>query len=431
MSTARIAQLLNALRCARKASSSLITLASLLLVSALVARLFASPWARLAAAATVSVLAPLLLRASLARAVRERTGCAWLPGVGWTLAGWNALVLVVLCLGFSASTGRALRRRGDWFLGERDGVLAQLCRQAITRAGRWMERFDAPEMPPPAREILADALQPPALPFEPAELTNPPRPPEQPGDPPPPLVPAVARWYHPTGGPRRLLPPNAICRFGAPRPGRRPRECDLGHCGVDLAARVGTPVYAVHDGIVLKAERDALRGGRAGRYVKLAHKDGSVKTYYVHLDTVRRDLSPGDPVRGGERIGTIGLTGVKRSGPHLHFGLAVRWPSARRHHYIDPEPLLWHWNLPAPRPSPGGADRSKYLASCASCCSSPEGCAPASSGRSAASSWSSRATAHRSTCAGRSCTTAASSKTSPAAARCSSKSWPRSPPAPG
>jgi murein DD-endopeptidase MepM/ murein hydrolase activator NlpD len=150
------------------------------------------------------------------------------------------------------------------------------------------------------------------------------------------------------------MPPNASCRFGAHRSGRRPSECELGHCGIDLAGPVGTPVYAVADGVVLAAVRNEHRGGRAGRYVKLGH-DGVAKTYYVHLDEVRADLRPGSLVKGGEQIGTIGLTGVKRSAPHLHFGLAVNMGRAAdseyrtRFRYVDPEPLLWFWRLPEPQ----------------------------------------------------------------------------------
>ena len=54
------------------------------------------------------------------------------------------------------------------------------------------------------------------------------------------------------------------------------------------------------DGVVEKIERDEDEGGRAGRYVKLAHKDGTVVTRYIHLDTVGSDLREGDRVFGGQ-----------------------------------------------------------------------------------------------------------------------------------
>jgi murein DD-endopeptidase MepM/ murein hydrolase activator NlpD len=105
-------------------------------------------------------------------------------------------------------------------------------------------------------------------------------------------------------------------------------------------------VHAVHDGVVVRAVRDEVAGGIAGRFVILAHKGGEVQTSYIHLREIRTDLRSGTMVRGGEVIGTLGRTGIRRSGHHLHFALAVR--QAGRLRYLDPEPLARHWLLPAP-----------------------------------------------------------------------------------
>jgi murein DD-endopeptidase MepM/ murein hydrolase activator NlpD len=81
------------------------------------------------------------------------------------------------------------------------------------------------------------------------------------------------------------------------------------------------------------------------------HKDGTVVSRYVHLDSVRADLRVGMRIKGGELIGRVGRTGVEHSGPHLHFGLSLR-PSGKQgtpEKYIDPEPLLRGWAL-APLP---------------------------------------------------------------------------------
>ena len=151
------------------------------------------------------------------------------------------------------------------------------------------------------------------------------------------------RWFHPLGG-ARALPLFESRRFGAARPQPRPAECELGHCGVDLAAPLGAPVFAIADGVVERVERDADEGGRAGRYVRLAHLDGSWVTRYIHLSTIRRDLKPGTRVAAGELLGAVGRTGVDENFPHLHFGLSRR-SGATGEIYVDPEPLLRVWEL--------------------------------------------------------------------------------------
>ena len=81
------------------------------------------------------------------------------------------------------------------------------------------------------------------------------------------------------------------------------------------------------------------------------HKCGTITTSYIHLEGIREDLKPGIPVKAGEAIGTVGDTGVKESGPHLHFAVSVRpqGPDGPEL-YINPEPLLMLWPL-ARRPA--------------------------------------------------------------------------------
>jgi hypothetical protein len=159
-------------------------------------------------------------------------------------------------------------------------------------------------------------------------------------------------WYHPLPGPTRTMPLRDTRRFGAPRGGMRPEECAGGHCGVDIGVDRGMLVLAVHDGVVLRVERDPEVGGRRGnegRFIMINHKGGTVTTSYIHLDAIREDLRPGIPVKAGEPIGTVGDSGVHNSGPHLHFAISVRPSPDAQELYIDPEPLLHLWPL-APRP---------------------------------------------------------------------------------
>jgi len=318
------------------------TLAAFIVVSAIAAAHLESVGSRATAGLLVAVALPLLVRGRLRHLVAKRIGRR--PGLGgpWFLSTFNVLCVLLLCLGFSDGVGRSLRRRGDWFLGESEGWLPRHYRLHLAALSHTLERFDLPDE---AQQLMAEA----ALPQPEIVLLSPPvRIIAAPGTPPPPPPPRLALWFHPLAGPTRATPPNAACRFGAPRPGMRPAECELGHCGIDMARPTGTPVYAVQDGEVLRVERDELRGGIAGRFVILAHKGGAVRSSYVHLHDIRSDLRPGLRLVGGEVLGTVGATGTHASGPHLHFAIAIAQRGPMR--YIDPEPLLLLWRLPSPTP---------------------------------------------------------------------------------
>jgi murein DD-endopeptidase MepM/ murein hydrolase activator NlpD len=154
-------------------------------------------------------------------------------------------------------------------------------------------------------------------------------------------------WIHPLQGPTRRMPIRASRVFGASRPGSRPSECRAGHCGVDLGGeRWGEPILAVQDGVVERVVRDENANG--GRYVWLAHRDGTVYTHYFHLAAIPPDLREGQRVSRGQTIGLLGATGVSHSGPHLHFTVAVQLPGDASRQYIDPEPLIALWPMETP-----------------------------------------------------------------------------------
>ena len=60
--------------------------------------------------------------------------------------------------------------------------------------------------------------------------------------------------------------------------------------------------------------------GPGGLFVRIVH-DGGVRSGYFHLNSFR--VEAGQTVRAGEIIGTVGRTGVKASGSHLHFEVHV------------------------------------------------------------------------------------------------------------
>ena len=155
-------------------------------------------------------------------------------------------------------------------------------------------------------------------------------------------------WVHPLNGPRRRMPIRDSRVFGAERQGERPIECANGHCGVDIGGEVwGEPVLAAHDGVVDRVQRGPNEE-RGGQYVRIAHRDGTVFTQYFHLAAIPRWMEVGRPVRAGEVVGLVGDTGVKASGPHLHFTISIRPSPDDPERYIDPEPLIALWPLHIP-----------------------------------------------------------------------------------
>lgn len=85
------------------------------------------------------------------------------------------------------------------------------------------------------------------------------------------------------------------------------------HEGLDLAAPLGTDVYAAADGIVTETGEDPVYG----RYIIIKHGDAWA-TLYGHLQKIETALR--SEVRSGNLIGKVGSTG-QSTGPHLHFEL--------------------------------------------------------------------------------------------------------------
>lgn len=101
------------------------------------------------------------------------------------------------------------------------------------------------------------------------------------------------------------------------------------HKALDIAVKLGTPVRAADNGIVVKAGYTTV--GYGGRII-IDHQI-DYTTLYAHLS--QSLVEEGDVVQKGQIIGFVGSTG-NSTGPHLHFEL-------RDFGYlIDPRPLLHH-----------------------------------------------------------------------------------------
>ncbi len=110
------------------------------------------------------------------------------------------------------------------------------------------------------------------------------------------------------------------------------------HYGIDIfhTGSGHPPVYAAADGVVMVGDRfrkgEEFRNETAGygQMVDLNHGNG-ILTRYAHLESV--EVFPGQKVRQGNQIGTLGATGTRRGAalekgdpapvdaalPHLHF----------------------------------------------------------------------------------------------------------------
>lgn len=84
------------------------------------------------------------------------------------------------------------------------------------------------------------------------------------------------------------------------------------HNGIDIAAPVGTPIFAAAAGVVTFA---GWNSGGYGNLVEIAHPDGSF-TLYAHNN--RNLVREGQEVDQGDQIAEMGSTGFS-TGPHLHF----------------------------------------------------------------------------------------------------------------
>ena len=92
------------------------------------------------------------------------------------------------------------------------------------------------------------------------------------------------------------------------------------HTGIDIDSRSGWDIFASDGGTVTTATYGW--GGGYGNHIIIDHGNG-YQTLYAHLSSL--DVSAGQYVAKGQRIGTMGSTGWS-TGPHLHF--EIRYSSS-------------------------------------------------------------------------------------------------------
>lgn len=100
------------------------------------------------------------------------------------------------------------------------------------------------------------------------------------------------------------------------------------HQGIDIAAPVGTPIWAVANGTIDFA---GWNNGGYGNMIDILHSDGTI-TRYGHLSAIY--VKKGQPVSQSQVIAAMGNTGFS-TGPHLHFEIRPNGRAA-----INPMTLL-------------------------------------------------------------------------------------------
>jgi murein DD-endopeptidase MepM/ murein hydrolase activator NlpD len=104
------------------------------------------------------------------------------------------------------------------------------------------------------------------------------------------------------------------------------------HDGIDISAKLGTPVYATADGEVRFADWNS----GYGKMVMVNHKYG-FETRYGHLSKIV--VRKGQTVKRGEKIGEVGNTGLTTAS-HLHYEVQFHGKTVDPKYYYFDDKIL-------------------------------------------------------------------------------------------
>jgi murein DD-endopeptidase MepM/ murein hydrolase activator NlpD len=99
------------------------------------------------------------------------------------------------------------------------------------------------------------------------------------------------------------------------------------HKGIDIAAKTGTDIVAMADGVVIFSGRKS----GYGNIVEVRHANG-LETRYAHNS--QNLAKEGDMVRKGQVIAKVGSTG-RSTGPHVHFEVRRNGEAVNPMQYLD------------------------------------------------------------------------------------------------
>ncbi len=106
------------------------------------------------------------------------------------------------------------------------------------------------------------------------------------------------------------------------------------HTGIDISAAEGSEVFAAASGTVSRVYSDPF----LGKTVEITH-DGGIVSVYSNLQNTGIEVSEGQAVSAGAKIGLVGDTSLSELADegHLHFAVKVNGVSVNPLDYISEE----------------------------------------------------------------------------------------------
>lgn len=98
------------------------------------------------------------------------------------------------------------------------------------------------------------------------------------------------------------------------------------HSGMDISAKLHSPIVASADGVVVETGTDY----GYGKVLRISHGHG-FKTTYAHVSKFL--VKTGQRVKRGQEIALVGSTG-RSTGPHLHYEISLNGLPVNPHRYI-------------------------------------------------------------------------------------------------
>jgi murein DD-endopeptidase MepM/ murein hydrolase activator NlpD len=99
------------------------------------------------------------------------------------------------------------------------------------------------------------------------------------------------------------------------------------HLGIDFGAPIGTTIYSMNDGVVVKAKKYLAYGNTI-----VVDHGGGIYSIYLHMSVM--DVREGDQVKQNQILGLSGDTGYV-TGPHLHLSLKIAGTSVDPLRFVD------------------------------------------------------------------------------------------------